>query len=96
MTGVWPAYTIDHVDLNPFNNSWSNLREATPEQQAANQQKRGDSLLKWVHKVGNRYKARVYANGKRYLLGYYDTPQEAHDAALKLTPNIHGSFARPE
>ena len=37
-TGDWPRYTIDHIDRDPFNNKWSNLRDIT---QAENNDNRG-------------------------------------------------------
>jgi len=37
-TGDWPEHTIDHIDRDPFNNKWDNLRDIT---QAENNQNRG-------------------------------------------------------
>jgi len=28
-TGDWPRHTIDHIDRDPFNNKWDNLRDIT-------------------------------------------------------------------
>jgi len=28
-TGDWPKYTIDHIDRDPLNNKWDNLRDVT-------------------------------------------------------------------
>lgn len=30
MEGYWPEYHIDHIDQNPSNNRWSNLRHVSP------------------------------------------------------------------
>jgi HNH endonuclease len=92
MTGSLPLTYVDHIDLNPFNNKWSNLREANHSQNTVNSPKFGSSQYKWVHKVGNRYKARVSVNGKRTHAGYYDTPEEAYDAALDLASKLHGPY----
>lgn len=29
MTGKWPQHYVDHIDRNPLNNKWSNLRDVT-------------------------------------------------------------------
>jgi hypothetical protein len=36
MEGRWPKFEIDHNNLQPSDNSWFNLREATPPQNNAN------------------------------------------------------------
>lgn len=96
MTGSLPAHEIDHIDLNPFNNKWVNLREASDTENAHNRRKYGNSQFKWVQEVNGRYRARVCANGVRICSTYYDTPQEAHAAALTLASKIHGKFARSQ
>jgi len=39
MTGKWPKNQIDHIDHNPNNNTWTNLREVTILGNARNQSK---------------------------------------------------------
>jgi hypothetical protein len=42
MTGRWPDPQVDHIDIDPTNNRWPNLREATPPQNMANTSLRED------------------------------------------------------
>ena len=37
MTGEWPKEEMDHIDRNPSNDQWSNLREATSSDNKYNQ-----------------------------------------------------------
>lgn len=40
MTGVWPPEYVDHIDGNPRNNTWSNLRLASAQQNARNKKRK--------------------------------------------------------
>jgi hypothetical protein len=95
MTGAWPRSKIDHADLNPFNNSWSNLRKATTGQNTANGRNRRLGRLKWTYlQSSGRYQAQVRSKGTIHCLGSYDTEQEAHDVAYAVAQQLHGPFVR--
>ena len=97
-TGNWPASEIDHVNGNRADNRWSNLREATPLQNACNKNlcKNSKSGYKGVSfcKRNNKWRAYISVNHKMKHLGYWNTAQEAahkYDAACL---DLHGQFAR--
>lgn len=97
MTGKWSiAKFIDHADTNPFNNSWSNLREANDQQSLRNRKSWTTSGYKWVYEDRRRnkvrYGARVRVNGVDHHLGRFNTPQEAHAAAVIFTSKVHGQY----
>lgn len=93
MTGIDPGKYVDHIDRNPFNNRWDNLREATRVQNRRNCNNiRGRELPKGVHRHGNRFRARIVVNRKHTHLGLFGTPEEAHaayvEAARKADPDF--------
>jgi hypothetical protein len=98
MTGKWPAAEIDHVDLDPSNNAWGNLRAATRQQNGANRRvNRNNPLgIKGVRKRADyrRFEAQIKVNGKKHVIGYFDTPEEARDAYKKAADQFFGVFAR--
>lgn len=97
VTGNEPVALIDHSDNNQLNNSWSNLREATSGQNTANRKKHSGTknTLKgtWWNTYG--WAAGVTINGKQTFLGNFATEQEAHDAYVAASRQIHGAFHRP-
>lgn len=95
-TGTWPSNDIDHIDCNPSNNAWVNLREATKVQNQANiGVRRGNRLgVKGVRKQLNRYRATIRVYGKTVHLGSFLTPEEAHAAYMAEATKLYGEFAR--
>lgn len=96
MTGEMPKHHIDHIDMNPSNNKWENLREATRSQNGANRRAYKNNLsgFKGVSKIGNRWYAEIQKNGIRYNLGRFDSPEQAHAAYCKAASKLHGEYAR--
>lgn len=96
MTGALPEDQIDHRDLDKANNRWDNLRPATDLQNIANRSSWSKSGFKGVYKpIGrNDYRTEIRINGKRKLLGYFKTPEEAHAVYVKAANDVHGEFAR--
>ena len=95
MTGVWPSHEIDHVDNNPVNNVWSNLRLATSSNNQANKPGRRSNRLKWAYVTPQgKYQAQVRIDYTLHCLGTYDTEQEAHNAAYIFARSKRGAFAR--
>lgn len=85
MTGTWPdsSLAVDHIDRNPSNNAWPNLRLATPRQNRLNSRVMSNSTsgLKGAEKARRgRWAARITVDGVRIRLGQYGTPEEAHAA----------------
>lgn len=91
---------VDHIDSNPLNNRRSNLRLATRAQNGANQRKpsTNTSGFKGVsfHKQRKKWGANIRVNDKLRNLGYFDTPEEAHEAYKKAAVEAFGEFARFE
>lgn len=98
MTGEWPAEQIDHINGCPSDNRWSNLREATRHQNSINTRKRQDNTsgfkgVHW-HKSGKKWQAYIKLNGKKYHLGYFDTPEAASAMYEGAAAILFGNFKR--
>jgi hypothetical protein len=95
-TGNWPIEELDHINGVRDDNRLVNLREATRRQNCRN---------KTCHRVG-QLRFTTYAkskgkwmaqppriNGKQKTLGYYDTMQEASEAAERWVLDNHPELA---
>jgi hypothetical protein len=92
-----PPFSPDHINRDTLDNRLSNLRPATPEQQAVNRgpMKHNSSGYRGVSyfKHQERWTANLHHKGKRVFFKYTNTPEEAarfYDAAAI---KYHGEFA---
>lgn len=95
MTGSWPKNEIDHIDRNPSNDTFGNLRDVTKSQNEMNKLARGYHFCatskKWV--------ARYVIRGKVTHVGYFNTEQQAKTAykeAIAKLPEIEFMKVRLE
>jgi len=93
--GEWPKRLIDHIDRNRRNNAIANLREANHSQNYWNTTiaNNGEPIkgYTFLAKKG-RYEAQIRANGSKFSLGLFDTPEEARSAYLAAKRKLHGEF----
>lgn len=89
---------IDHKNRNGLDNRKANLRRATVAQNAWNSRKRNSrSPFKGVCfiKQKRKYRASIWANGKRVHLGYFQNETDAAKAYDHAAKKLHGDFAAP-
>jgi hypothetical protein len=101
MTGSWPPAQIDHIDMDPLNNRWSNLRPASVSQNRANTRARRNNAsgLKGVHfdrltRSSKKWVAQIKHRDTKRFLGRFATKEEAHVAYAKAAATCFGEFAR--
>ncbi len=93
MMGHWPEDEIDHIDGNPSNNAWPNLRNATSSLNKQNiyiaRKNNLSTGLLGAYTHGERFKASIMAQEKQIHLGVFDTAKEAHKAYLVAKRQLH-------
>jgi len=91
--GYMPTKGIDHINGDKSDNRIANLREATDSQNSQNRGIHKNNKTGFMgvtfHKPSGKWAAGIMKNGKKYHLGYYDTPEEARDAYLKAKSELH-------
>lgn len=88
---------IDHINGNPFDNRLSNLRLASPAQNARNSRVRIDNKfgLKGVRPLpGGNWQARISVDGRLLSLGVSETKEGAYLIYAEAAKRYHGEFAR--
>lgn len=97
MRGEWPVNQTDHENVNPDDNRWDNIRDATSSQNQANKRvyKNNKLGLKGVtlHSCG-KFQATIQVDGKYKYLGLHDTADLAAAAYAKAANDHFGEFAR--
>jgi hypothetical protein len=93
--GEWPTHMVDHKNHDRSDNRLDNLRQATPGENAQNKvraiasnQATGLLGVHWSGQV-ERWGAKVNLDGKQYHAGFYDTPEEAHQAYIEKKRELH-------
>ena len=93
MLGYLPTLQIDHINHNPSDNSWDNLREATAKENGKNHPKTVRNKTGFVgvsQRPNGKYVARIYVNNKHIFLGAFKTFDEAKVARQEA--NIQYNF----
>ncbi|MDE1476542.1 HNH endonuclease signature motif containing protein [Xenorhabdus bovienii] len=89
-----PELVVDHINGNPSDNRWLNLRQVT---KSVNQQnrikatKRSTSGLLGAYwcKTRKVWHSRILAEGNMYELGVFESAESAHCAYIKAKRKLH-------
>jgi hypothetical protein len=98
MTGEFPIHEIDHINGNPSNNRWTNLREGTHSQvtrphRTYKSNISGHSGVHW-RKDADKYRVRITVNNQRISIGHYSDFKEACGARAKAEKQYFATFRR--
>ena len=98
MTGKWPETEIDHIDGNPSNNAWRNLREASRNENSRNRhiQRNNSTGTRGVSYNNRRdqWIVRVMVNRHSHFGGWFHDLEGAMRVRNELARRLHGKFAR--
>lgn len=97
MKGVWPIGALDHKDRIRRNNAWSNIREATYEENSRNIGMRKDNAsgYRGVHwsKRHSKWHAHIGLSGKKRCLGFYEDVELAGFVASEARDKYYREFS---
>lgn len=89
-----PTILVDHKNCVRTDNYKDNLRKATDTQNSHNKRKHySNSKVPYLgvshNRNGKRFISEIQAHGKKYFLGTFDTPEEAHQVYLEAKVRLH-------
>lgn len=92
--GEWPADELDHINGNKDDSRIENLRDANRKKNCENKrhpQRNNTSGFLGVSWAKNEKKwvAQISHNGKKRSLGYFSSPELAHQAYLSVKRELH-------
>jgi hypothetical protein len=87
MTKEWPSQQIDHINRDPSDNRWCNLRAASPRDNIMNRRaykmrpdnKSGYTGVSFMRCHG-KWRAELSVDGTRHYLGIFSTAEQAANA----------------
>ncbi|HEM8998853.1 TPA: HNH endonuclease [Burkholderia cenocepacia] len=89
-------FLVDHINGNRADNRKANLRVCTHAQNAWNMGKAATNTTgyKGVSMMANgRFVAQIRCHGRKYHLGCFGTPEEAHEVYCLAADMLHGEFS---
>jgi len=96
--GAWPEGSLDHINCNRADNRLVNIRQATPSQNGHNRcaPRNNTSGMKGASfsKSNKAWQAQIGFRGVKTHLGFFETPEDAHQAYCRAAERMHGVFAR--
>lgn len=97
MTGCFPVGIVDHINGNPSDDRWCNLRDVDYSQNCMNSRtpKTNKSGVKGVcwDKRDKRWKAQIFVKGIKKHIGNFKDLISAELAVKKYRNEHHGEFA---
>lgn len=94
-TGRWPESIVDHIDGDSLNDSASNLRNATPLENAWNHKgraKKADTPMGVRRLRSGRFQARITVNKEQMIIGVFDDVTSAQAAYQHARKENFGAF----
>lgn len=94
VTGEFPTNDVDHINGDRLDNRWVNLRLATRQQNLFNRDKNRNKKLPknvYAHPSG-RYRVKMKVDSVTKHFGYYDTAEDAAEAAELVQHAVHGEW----
>ncbi len=95
--GDWPHGQVDHINRNRTDNTLSNLRLASPAENAQNTGLKRSNTSGFpgvVRTKDGKWYAQIRAGGKRLWLGYFDEKELAATAYAVARNELHGHAER--
>lgn len=93
VTGVRPVGQIDHIDADPTNDRFANLRDVSQALNCENRRKPYSNsktgVLGVMQSASGRYCAQVRKERRSIHLGTYDTAEVAHAAYVQAKRRLH-------
>lgn len=94
--GRWPYDKVDHIDGDPSNNRWENLRECSQKENMRNTTRSHTYAANVYFTTGPRKKpvnVKLTVDGVVKSFGYYATVEEAEEIAKAARKQYFGEFS---